>query len=127
MKQATIEVVERPAARFYIEERPHELSRAMLETQFSLVFRVRHPLRPRRRDRLCDFMAVDSDLRTWWVAAVEPSERLSVLLRLMTDRKLARQVAGGDGVQMHCWTRWVGAALQVEIVELVADDFTCGR
>jgi hypothetical protein len=126
MKQSTIRIDARPS-RSLLDEPPHELSRTLLEARFSLVLQVRHPWRVRRRDRLCDFMAIDAELRTWWVAAVDPLERLPVLLTLISDRKLARQAAAGDGVQLHCWSRKASGGLVAEIVELVAEDFTRGR
>jgi hypothetical protein len=125
MNQSTVKLPARPE-RSSIEDSPHELSRVLLEAQFSLVFRVRQPWRARRRDGLCDFMAVDADLRTWWIASVEPSERLSVLLSMMTDKRLARQVAEGDHVQLHTWIHRSGE-LQVEVVELAVGEFLCRK
>lgn len=125
MNHATLKLTERPGLSL-LDEPPHELSRAMLASRFPVVMQLRRPWRCRSRRQLCDLLAVDAELRTWHVAAVEPAERLSVLLHLMSDRKLARHVRDGDRVQLHCWSRRSGG-LMVEVVELAAEDFTCRR
>jgi hypothetical protein len=126
MKHSSTIIDPRPSLPL-LDEPPHELTRALLESRFSLVLQVRHSWRLRRRDRPCDFMAVDADLRTWWIAAVDPSERLRALLTLMSNRKLAGQAVKGARVMLHCWTRRTGVALQVECIELAPEDFTVGR
>jgi hypothetical protein len=60
-----------------------------------------------------------------YLQTVEPAERLRVLLRLMSDRRVARQAANGDRVQLHCWSRKSSGGLVVEVVELAVEDFLC--
>jgi hypothetical protein len=69
-----------------------------------------------------DFLAVDVNLTTWRIVAVKPAERRRVLLGMMIDKRLARQVANGDRVQLHCWSQRSGRWL-VEVVELCREDF----
>ncbi len=118
MKRATANV-DAPAD---LNDSPHELSRAMLEARLPVVLEVRSPWRRRTRANLIDLLAVGSDLRTWRVAVVKPVERLGVLLNMMSDRRLARQVNAGDRVQLHCWSRRSNG-LVVEVVELSSEDF----
>ncbi len=118
MKRATANV-DAPAD---LNDSPHELSRAMLEARFPVVLEVRSPWRRRTKAGLIDFMAIDAALRTWWVAVAGQDERLPLLVKLMTDRKLARHARDGDRVQVWSWSRRP-SGLVVEVVELGIDDF----
>jgi hypothetical protein len=123
MKQNSVTI----KARSLLAEPPHELSRALLQSRFPLVVEAGAPWRLKRPGNWFDLLAADEKGTTWRIATVDEAERLRALLGMMADRRVARQVANGDRVQLHCWSRKSSGGLVVEVIELMSEDFTIVR